>query len=167
MAHPVAEGVEMENLARWILAQAFGLIGTLAVVYRDNYRVPLPAGDLGELMLRYAPQASALGFTLALWPVVDLIFRACDRQRSWQCHGDFNRWLAALLLLFLCAHAAALGLAAMSDPGTLAGALQPKVIHAYAAALLATAAMSAGYVARLEFTIWRRHNPGMETGDPP
>jgi hypothetical protein len=154
----------MENLARWILAQAFGLLGTLAVVFRDNYRMPLPVDSLGEWMVHFAPQTSALGLTLALWPVSDLLFRACDRERHWQCLGDSNRWLGAMLLMFLCAHAAVLGLAAMSEPTTLAGALQPNVFHAYGAALAATALLSLAYVARLEFVIWRGHNPGMGNG---
>jgi len=157
----------MENLARWTLAQAFGLLGTLAVMFRDNYRAPLPMSDLGEFLVRFGPQVSALGLTLALWPVSDLLFRACDPARAWQCAGSFNRWLGALLLYFLCAHAAVLGLVAMSDPATLSGALQPNVFHAYGAALAATAIMSVGYVARLEFVIWKSHNPGMGNGDQP
>ena len=157
----------MENLARWTLAQAFGLLGTLAVIFRDNYRAPLPGVDLGELLVHFGPQASALGLTLALWPVSDLLFRACAPDRAWQCSGSFNRWLVALLLFFQCAHAAVFGLVVMSDPRTLAAALRPSVFHAYGAALLATALMSAAYVLRLEFVIWKGHTPGMRHESQP
>lgn len=157
----------MENLARWTLAQAFGLLGTLAVIFRDNYRTPMAGADLGELLVRFGPQASALGLTLALWPVSDLLFRACAADRAWQCEGGFNRWMVALLLFFQCAHAAVFGLVVMSDPQALARALQPNVFHAYGAALAATALMSVAYVVRLEFIIWKGHNPGMRDESQP
>lgn len=151
----------MENLARWTLAQTFGLLGTLAVIFRDNYRSPLPVLEPGEMLVRFGPQASALGLLLALWPVSDLLFRACAPDRAWQCAGAFNRWAGALLLFFLCAHAAVLGLVVMSDPALLARAVRPALRGAYGAALLATALLSLAYVLRLEFTLWKAHDQAM------
>lgn len=155
----------MENLARWTLAQAFGLLGTLAILFRDTYRSPMPSAELGDLLVRYGPQASALGLTLALWPISDLLFRACAPDRAWRCAGSFNRWISALLLYFQCAHAAVLGLVAMSDPATLASVMQPKVFSAYGGALAATALMSVAYVVRLEFILWKGHSPSEKDGD--
>lgn len=155
----------MENLARWTLAQAFGLLGTLTVMFRDHYRMPVPSAELGDLLVRYGLQASALGLTLAFWPVSDLVFRACAPERAWQCAGGLNRWLCAMLLFFLCGHAAALGLVAMSDPPALARVLEPSLFHAYGAALAATAVMSLAYVVRLEFVLASGHTSPKLDGD--
>lgn len=154
----------MEHLARWTLAQAFGLLGTLAVIFRDNYRAPLPALDLSEFLLRFGPQASAFGLVLALWPVLDLLFRACAPDRAWQCAGAFNRWAVGLLLFFLCVHVGMLGLVVMSEPAALAGAVRPALRGAYGMALLATGLLSLAYVLRLEFVLWNAHDRTMRNG---
>jgi hypothetical protein len=157
----------MENLARWALAQAFGLSVMLALVFRDNYRSPLPAlPDAGLFLAHYGIQASALGMSLAVWPLTDLVFRATSPDRQWQCAGAFNRWAAALLLYFACVHAALLGLSAMTEPEAIRSALAPGFFRGYASFIAGTALLSLLYVVRLEFLAFRGQTAGVEGTRP-
>ena len=158
----------MENLARWVLAQAFGMSVMLALVFRDNYRSPLPAPpDAGQFLAHYGIQASALGMSLAVWPLTDLVFRATSRDRQWQCAGAVNRWAAALLLYFACVHAALLGLSAMAEPEAIRAALAPAFFRGYATFLAGTALLSLLYVVRLEFLAFRGQTGPVMEGSPP
>ena len=157
----------MENLARWLLAQAFGLTVALILVFRDNYRSPLPgAPDLSDFLIHYGIQASALGMSLAVWPLTDMLFRATAKDRQWQCVGAFNRWALAAMLYFACAHAALLGLSAMADPETIRGALAPAFFRAYGTFIGGTGLLSLLYVARLEFIVFRGQSPAMNRNLP-
>ena len=158
----------MENLARWLLAQAFGLSVTLTLVFRDTYRAPaMPLPGVAEFLIHYGIQASAFGMSLAVWPLTDLVFRATARERQWQCVGAFNRWAAALLLYFACVHAALLGLSAIGEPQAIALALAPGFFRAYGAFLVGTALLSLLYVVRLEFVVFQGQIGPMDRKTPP
>jgi hypothetical protein len=158
----------MENLARWLLAQAFGLSVMLTLIFRDNYRTPLPGlPDPGDFLVHYGIQASALGMSLAVWPLTDIVFRATARERQWQCAGSFNRWTAALLLYFACFHAALLGMSAMAEPEAMRNALAPGFFRAYGTFIGGTALLSLLYVARLEFVLFKGQTPAVDGKAPP
>ena len=157
----------MENLARWALAQAFGLSVMLTLIFRDSYRAPMSVlPGASDFLSHYGIQASALGMSLAVWPLTDLLFRATSRDRQWQCAGTLNRWAAAVLLYFACVHAALLGLSAMADPESIRTALSPEFFKAYATFIGGTALVSLLYVVRLEFVIFRGQIRPMDGKSP-
>ena len=157
----------MENLARWALAQAFGLSVMLTLVFRDNYRAPMPAlPGAVDFLTHYGIQASALGMSLAVWPLTDLVFRATSRDRQWQCRGTFNRWTTGLLLYFACVHAALLGMSAMAEPDTIRQAFPSGFFRAYATFIAGTAFLSLLYVVRLEFVIFQGQSVAMDVKPP-